>query len=139
LFDGFNGDKLPFLLFGCRFRLAQPGYHAFGQQRHDAVRAEFDGFLDDGLNDFSPGHGLQKRDLTGQRRNISRVFNRQRHRMVRTNGDFTLKLMTGSVQDRHRFAALYAEHMQGMMRLAFIQLERISRAAFGWQIKTVHK
>jgi len=25
------------------------------------------------------------------------------------------------------------------MRLAFIQLERISRAAFGWQIKTVHK
>ena len=30
--------------------------------------------------------------------------------------------------------------MQGMMRLAFIQLERISRAAFGWQgIKTVHK
>ena len=46
--------------------------------------------------------------------------------------------MTGSVQNRHQFTAFHAEHMHCVMRLAFFQLERWHRAAFGWQIKTVH-
>ena len=56
LFDGFNGDLLPFFALVFRAVVIELRHDAFGQQRHNAVRAQLDGFLDDALDDFSLRH-----------------------------------------------------------------------------------
>src|SRR5208282_3818119 len=69
LFDGFNGNLLPFLALVFCALVVESRHDAFGQQRHDAMRAQFHGFLDDGLDDFALGQCLEQSDLAGWRRN----------------------------------------------------------------------
>jgi hypothetical protein len=95
--------------------------------------------LNDGLNNLPLGYGLQQRDLAGQGRNKIFMFYPQCHRITRGIGNFAEEFMTGAVQHGYLFAAPYAEHVQRMVRLAFIELEHGVTTAFGRQVKTVHK
>jgi len=52
LLDGFDGDTLPFLALALRALAVELRDDAFGQQRHNAVRAQLDRFLDDALDEF---------------------------------------------------------------------------------------
>ena len=64
------------------------------------------------------------------------MFNEQRHRIARGIGDFATEFMAQAVENDYGFAAFDPEHMQRMMRLAFLQSEDFTRAQFGRQIKT---
>ena len=68
LFDGLNGHLLPFLALVFRAPVVEVHHDVFGQQRDNPSRAQFDGFLDDGLDDFSPGHGLKQCEGAGRGR-----------------------------------------------------------------------
>jgi hypothetical protein len=83
-------------------------------------RAQFDGFLDDILDDFSLGHGHEQSDGAGRGgvnfsahgdgdEFLARVLPRRR------------EIAAGAVQHRHEFAAFQTQDVQRVMRLAFLQ------------------
>ena len=126
LFDGLNRHLLPFLLFVGSVFCVEMRHDAFGQQRHDAPRAEFNGFLDDAFNDFSPGHGLQQRDGAGRGRR--EIFQRhgKRDGMARTVFDRAKEFISDAVQNGDEFATLQAQNVQRVMRLTSLKPERIA-------------
>ena len=77
-------------------------HHAFGQQRHDAVRAQFHGFLDDGFDDFSLGHGLQQRDGAGRGRNEIFLLTRSVTASREALGNLAKEFMARAVQNDNR-------------------------------------
>jgi len=68
LLDGLNGHLLPLVTLVSGIFAVKLRHHAFGQQRDNSPRAQFDGFLDDAFDDFPPGHCLQQRDGAGEGR-----------------------------------------------------------------------
>ncbi len=96
------------------------------KQRDNPPRAQFDGFLDDGLDDFSLGHGLQQRDGAGRGRR--EIFQRhgQRDGLARTVFDRAKEFISDAVQNGDEFAALQTQNVQRVMRLASVEPERIA-------------
>ena len=126
LFDGFNRHLLPFLPFDGGVFFVELRHHAFGQQRHDAPRTEFNGFLDDAFDNFSLGHGLQQCDGAGQ--GGREIFQRhgKRNGMARTGFDRTKEFISDTVQNGDELAAFQTQNMQRVMCLASVEAERIA-------------
>jgi hypothetical protein len=52
--------------------------------------------------------------------------------------DFTMQLLSSSIENDHTFAIANAQHVQGMMRLASPDRDRIGLRLLWWQIEAVH-
>ena len=102
------------------------------------LRSQFNGFLDDVLDDFSLGHGHEQRDGAG--RGWREMFQRhgKRHGIARAIFNRAKEFIPDAVQHRDQFAVFHAQDAQRVMRLATGEPQRGPGAMFGRQIKTMH-
>jgi hypothetical protein len=93
--------------------------------------------LDDGLDDFSFRNRDEQRDGAIRRGRKFLFLNRQHEGIFRGAFDVAKKFIARAVEDGHAFAALNAENMKGVMRLASVQPQQLIAAARGRKKKTV--
>jgi hypothetical protein len=100
------------------------------QQRHDAARAQLNGFLDDVLDDFSLGHGHEQRDGAGRGRREILQRHGKRDGIARAIFNRAKEFISDAVQHGDQFAVFHAQNAQRVVRLASVQPQRGPGAMF---------
>jgi hypothetical protein len=104
LLDSLNGHLPPFLNFSGGLRSSQFANHAFSQEWNDAGDAEFRGFLDNRLEQFTLWDRLGEGDMTGQGgAGLSFEYFEVQVITLRT-GHLTKQNMAFPIQHRYSFA-----------------------------------
>src|SRR5262245_23346748 len=94
--------------------------------------AQFSGFLDDVLDDFSFRDGLEQRDLIGQGRRMIFLDDFEFDAVAMWGDSFAKELVSRAVEHDHALGFLQAQYVERVMRLAVAQMQhRI--LALGWR------
>ena len=139
LFEGFDGDLLPFAGFADGLFLIELRHHPFREQRHDARSAQLRGLLDNGLHDFSFRDGLEQGHAAEPGRQGILFGDAEADFVAIVFLHFAKELMAGAIKHAHALAARDPKHVQRMMRLAAGQKQSWPLALIGRQEKAVHR
>ena len=121
LLDCLDGRRLPFLDFGRGTVGSHLRDGPLGKNRHDPMRAQFCGLLDDQLHGSATGDGLRQRHLTGQRRDWIFPHDLQRDSAATCLPHFTKHFISRAVQHDHPVARANPQNVQRVTRLSLRQ------------------
>ena len=138
MLDRLDANVSPFLDLGRCLGVVPIRHGALGQNRHDPVRAEFGGFLDDEIHCLALGHGLVKRDLERQGRHAVFLDNLQCCRVVANFRRLAEQFLPRAVQDDNAIALAQAQHGAGVFGFRSGEAQRGVVAFLGRNKKSVH-